>query len=170
MKGFYFLKKAPGFQNTEKSFYLLPNQNTLIMDTSFLSQLNWLAILVAAVAYFMLGALWYSKILFANTWIKSTGVDMSNPNAKKGVGGVMAFSFVLMFITCIGLAIIIHRLGLTTWMSGVKTGLITGICFSGTSVFISYLYQMKPKVLSFIDGVYHVVGQCIAGIILCMWH
>jgi Protein of unknown function (DUF1761) len=49
------------------------------MDTAFLSQLNWLAILVAAVAYFMLGALWYSKLLFANTWIKSTGVDMNNP-------------------------------------------------------------------------------------------
>ena len=32
------------------------------MDTSFISQLNWLAIAVAAVAYFMLGALWYGVI------------------------------------------------------------------------------------------------------------
>ena len=140
------------------------------MDTSFFSQLNWLAILVASVAYFMLGALWYSKILFANTWIKSTGVDMNNPNAKKGVGGVMAFSFVLMFITCIGLGIVVYRLGFTTWTSGIKLGLVTGFCFSGTAVFISYLYQMKPKVLSLIDGAYHIVGQIIASIILCMWH
>ena len=93
------------------------------MDTSFLSQLNWLAILVASVAYFMLGALWYSKLLFANTWIKSTGVDMNNPDAKKGVGGIMAFTFILEFVVSIGLAILVYRLGLSTWMSGVKLGL-----------------------------------------------
>lgn len=145
------------------------NQTTLIMDTALLSQLNWLAILVAAVAYFMLGALWYSKLLFANTWIKSTGVDMSNPDAKKGVGGIMAFTFVLEFVVCIGLAILVHRLGLSVWMSGLKLGLITGICFAGTGICISYLYQSKPTVLSFIDGGYHTVGQIISSIILCLW-
>ena len=36
------------------------------MDTSFFSDMNWLAVLVAAVANFMLGALWYSKALFVN--------------------------------------------------------------------------------------------------------
>lgn len=140
------------------------------MDTSIFSHLNWLAILVAAVAYFMLGALWYSKLLFAHTWVKSTGVDMNNPDAKKGVGGVMAFTFILEVVTCIGLAVLVHRLGLTLWTSGIKLGLMTGICFAGTSVFISYLYQMKPKVLSVIDGGYHIIGQIIAGIILSMWH
>ena len=44
------------------------------MDTSFFSDMNWLAVLVAAVAYFMLGALWYSKALFGNAWIKYSGV------------------------------------------------------------------------------------------------
>ena len=139
------------------------------MDTSFLSQLNWLAILVASVAYFMLGALWYSKLLFANTWIKSTGVDMNNPDAKKGVGGIMAFTFILEFVVSIGLAILVYRLGLSTWMSGVKLGLTTGVCFAATGISISYLYQSKPTVLSFIDGGYHTVGQIIAAIILCLW-
>ena len=138
------------------------------MDTAFLSQLNWLAILVASVAYFMLGALWYSKILFANVWIKGTGINMDNPDSKKGVGGIMAFTFILEFVICIGLAILLYRLGLSTVMSGAKTGLITGICFSATTISISYLYQMKPKVLSLVDAGYHIVGQIIAGIIICI--
>ena len=139
------------------------------MDTSFFSHLNWLHIVVAAVGYFMLGALWYSKILFANSWIKSTGVDMNNPNAKKGVGGIMAFTFILEFFITVGLAILIYRIGLSGLMSGVKLGLFTGILFSGIAISISYLYQMKPASLSMIDGGYHTVGQIIAAVILCMW-
>lgn len=140
------------------------------MDTSFLSHLNWLHIVVAAVAYFMLGALWYSKILFGNLWIKSTGVDMNNPGAKKGAGGIMVFTFILEFVVAIGLAILIYKLNLSGLPSAVKLGLFTGIIFSGIGICISYLYQMKPTVLSFIDGGYHTVGQIIAAIILCMWH
>ncbi len=139
------------------------------MDTSFFSEMNWLAVLVAAVAYFMLGALWYSKALFGNTWIKATGIDMSKPDAKKGVGGVMAFTFLLEFITCVGLGILVYRLALSGFMSGIKLGLLTGICFSAVGICISYLYQSKPKVLHAIDSSYHVVGNVIAATILCLW-
>ena len=139
------------------------------MDTSFFSEMNWLAVLVAAVAYFMLGALWYSKALFGNLWIKSTGIDMSNPDAKKGVGGIMAFTFLLELLTCIALGILINRLMLTGVMSGVKLGLFTGFFFSTIGIAISYLYQSKPTVLTVIDGGYHIVGSVIAAIIMCMW-
>ncbi len=140
------------------------------MDTSFFSHLNWLAVAVAAVAYFMLGALWYSKALFANQWIKGTGIDMNKPNAKSGVGGIMAFTLILEFIVCIGLGILVYRLNLTgKLMSGVKLGLLTGVCFSALGICISYLYQSKPTSLSLIDGGYHVVGNIIAAIILCLW-
>ena len=141
----------------------------MFMDTSFISELNWLAVLVAALAYFMLGALWYSKALFGKTWISVSGVDMSNPDAKKGVGGVMAFTFVLELITCIGLAILVYRLALGGFLSGLKLGLLTGICFSSIGIIISYLYQSKSNALKFIDAGYHIAGNVIAAIILCLW-
>lgn len=140
------------------------------MDTSFFSHLNWLAIAVAAVAYFMLGGLWYSKALFGKAWIQSTGIDMHRPDAKKGVGGVMAVTFILEFIICIGLAILVYRLMLTDGvMSGIKLGLLTGICFSAIVISISYLYQGRPKSLSLIDGGYHVAGNILGAVILCSW-
>lgn len=139
------------------------------MDTSFFSELNWLAVLVAAVVYFMLGALWYSKALFGNTWIASSGVDMNNPDARKGVGGIMAFTFVLELLTCIALGILVNRMMLEGVLSGIKLGLFTGFCFSTIGIAISYLYQSKPITLTFIDGGYHVVGNTAAAIILCLW-
>ncbi len=139
------------------------------MDTSIFSELNWLAVLVAAVAYFMLGAIWYSKALFGNTWIASSGVDMNNPDARKGVGGIMAFTFLLEFITCIGLAILAYRMMLDGAISGIKLGLFTGICFSSIGIAISYLYQSKRMALTLIDGGYHILGNVLAAIIICIW-
>ena len=138
------------------------------MDTSFLSSLPWLHILVAAIAYFALGAIWYSA-LFGKTWVSYQKIDMNAPDAKKGTGAIMFGSFIWMFITTIGLAIIVNRLNLNNAMSGVKWGLLTGVCFSAAAISISYLYVKKPTGLHLIDYLYHVLGQIIACVILCVW-
>lgn len=139
------------------------------MDTAFFSHANWLAIAVAAVAYFAVGGLWYS-VLFGKLWIKSTGIDMNRPDAKKGAGGIMFMTFILEFIICIALAMIASRMMLTGGViSGIKLGLLTGTCFCAITIFISYLYQMKPKTLSMIDGGYHIVGNVVASVIICIW-
>ena len=42
------------------------------MGSALFSNLNWLAIAVAAIAYFMIGGLWYSKMLFAKPVMAET--------------------------------------------------------------------------------------------------
>jgi len=138
------------------------------MDTSIFSNINWLAVLVAGVAYFALGALWYSG-LFGKAWIRLSGVNVNDPDAKKGVGAIMFTSFILMIIASIGLALVISKIGTYTWMTGVKVGLIAGICFSATGISISYLYEKKPFGLHLINGGYNTIGCIIAGIIISVW-
>jgi hypothetical protein len=141
------------------------------MDSSIFSDINWLAVLVACVAYYILGAIWYS-FLFKNKWIAYQNIDVNSPDAKshKGVAGVMVTAFVLFFIVTLGLALLIGRIDpMGGVMSGVKIGLLTGICFSAMILSITYLYTMKPMGLHFIDGAFHVVGQVIAAVILCAW-
>ncbi len=140
------------------------------MNTELLSHLNWLAVLVAAVAYFAVGGLWYSKILFVKPWLKYTGLDPNAPGAKKGVGQIMFTSFILMVITVIGLAIFLSKVGPSSWMSGAKTGLVAGFCFSAMSLSICYVYEKKPLGLHLINGAYHVVGCIVAATILSVWH
>jgi hypothetical protein len=139
------------------------------MNSEILSNLNWLHILVAAIAYFALGAIWYS-FLFQKPWIRYHKIDTSNPDGRKGVGAIMFLSFVLMFIITVGQAILIYRAGINGGaVSGVKLGLTTGVLFSATAISITYLYLKRPLGLHFIDGLYHVVGQVIAAVILCVW-
>jgi len=140
------------------------------MGTEIFSHLNWLAILVAGIAYFVLGALWYSNILFAKPWIRMTGIKMDDPNAKKGVAGVMITSFLMMIVCSIGLAIFLTKANTPlSWMSGVKVGLVAGICFSATSVSSSYLYEKKPIGLHMINCGYNIAGCVVSGIILAVW-
>lgn len=139
------------------------------MDTTIFSQLNWLAVLCGALAYFLLGAIWYSA-LFKNQWIAHTGVNAEDPNAKKGMGAIMFASFVLMFLTAFGIALLQAKMGLIGgWMSGLKLGLATGLLFGATAISISYLYEKRPTGLHFINGAYTVVGNILAAIIICSW-
>lgn len=139
------------------------------MNSDLLSNLDWLHILVAALAYFALGAIWYS-FLFQKQWVRYQNIDMNNPDARKGAGAIMFVSFIWMFLVTVGLAILISKMQLEGGvMSGVKLGLTTGVLFSAAAVSITYLYIKKPLGLHIIDGLYHVVGQIIAAVILLVW-
>ena len=140
------------------------------MNTEFLNDINWLAVLVAAIAYWLLGALWYSKVLFAKKWLGYTKINPDDPEAKKGMGLMFGGSLVMMVLTSIGLAILISRLELTAcWMSGLKLGAITGLLFGTTAISISYLYEKRPSGLYLINCGYTVLGNIIAAIIICCW-
>ena len=138
------------------------------MNTDLFSDINWLAVLVAALAYFLLGAIWYS-FLFKNAWIKASGVNVNDPNAKKGVAGIMVASFITIIVTSIGLALLITRIGSGGWMSGLKIGLIAGICFCAMAICNSYLYEKRPLALQLINSFYNIVGCVLAGIIIAVW-
>ncbi|MEO5944436.1 MAG: DUF1761 domain-containing protein [Ferruginibacter sp.] len=139
------------------------------MNTSFLDYINWFAVLCGALGYFALGAIWYSKMLFAKKWIALTKVDATNPDAYKGMGVILFSSFVLMFLTSLGIAILRTRLDISGYMSGIKLGLITGLLFGASAISISYLYEKRPVGLHLINGLYTVIGNIIAAVIICCW-
>jgi Protein of unknown function (DUF1761) len=138
------------------------------MNSALFSDINWLAVLAGGLAYFFLGAVWYSFI-FKNAWIKASGINMNDPGAKTGVAQTMLASLVLMIIASIGLGILITRIGSSGWMTGCKIGLLVGICFSATAISISYLYEKKPAALHLINGLYNIAGCVISGIIIAVW-
>jgi len=140
------------------------------MITEILSQINWLAIIVATLAYFMLGAIWYSKLLFGEKWAQLINLDTSHPEAKKGMGKMMAGSFLLMFITAVGLAILVVKFNFTdSYLYGLKLGLLTGFCFASTSVGVNYVYEKKPFSLYLINNGYHILGHILTAVILVLW-
>lgn len=144
------------------------------MSTAFLHHINWLAVLVATLAYFILGAIWYSA-LFGKKWIAYHNIDVSDPNAKKGMAGIMVASFLLMAVSVTCLAILRARMELAdnvlhTVGAGLRWGLLTGAGFAAAAISIGYLYTKKHIGLHLIDGLFHICGYVAAMVILCMMH
>lgn len=140
--------------------------------THLFDYLNWGAIAVGALGYFVLGALWYSPVLFSKQWIAYLKIDVNAPDAKKGMGLMFGGSLVLMFIQAMAIAIIAERLGIRGdgWMSGLKLGALTGCCFSAATIGVNYLYEKKPLGLFLINAGYAVLGNIVAAVIICSWY
>lgn len=137
------------------------------MNSETLHNIHWLGALLGALGYFALGALWYSPVLFAPKWIQYCKIDMNDPNMKKGVAGIFISSLVLMLVASICIAILAYKLQTNGAVNGAKLGLLTGLGFGATAISISYLYEKRPLGLHLINGGYTVLGNMIAGIIIC---
>ena len=127
---------------------------------------------MGTIAYFILGSLWYSKLLFVKRWIADLKIDVNEPNAKKGMGLMLGGSIVLMFLQSIAIALIAERLDIrgAGWMSGLKLGALTGCCFSAATIGVNYFYEKKPLSLFLINAGYAIVGNIISAIIICSWY
>ena len=140
------------------------------MNIAIFSGLNLWAILVAAIAYFILGAVWYSKALFGTKWAQLIKLDMNNPNLKKGMGKMMVSTFILILIVCFGLSKVNHMVNFDdNYLYGIKLGLLTGFAFATTAVSINYVYENKPTNLYLINCGYHILGHVLAATIIVMW-
>jgi hypothetical protein len=138
------------------------------MFQEILSNLNWLHILVATIAYFALGAIWYGP-LFSKPWIKGHGINVNDPEMKKGVAAIMIGSFVFFFIITTALAIVYSIVTVQDAMHAVKWGAFFGFGFAIPIISINSLYLKKPMSVHLIDGLYHVVGMIAASLILALW-
>lgn len=139
------------------------------MLNEVVSNIKWLHVLVAALAYFIVGAIWYSPLLFSKKWAEAAGIQLDDSANKADMPMMMITSFVMMFIACVGLDILIQRLPAIDAMGGLKLGILVGICFAVTSIATSYVYQRKPRILTSIDGLYHVIGISLSAMILAGW-
>ena len=128
--------------------------------------INYLAVVVAAVSSFLLGGLWYSPILFLKPWNAAMGRD---ENSSQGhPARVFGLSFAFAVIAAGGFA---HLLGpAPDLMIAIHYGLIVGICFVATSFGINYQFADRPMSATLIDGGYFVAQFLIYGVILGLWH
>jgi hypothetical protein len=136
-----------------------------------LTAINYLAVAVAAVISFGLGALWYSPVMFGKAWQKELG--FSDEYLQSGnMGKIFGSSVILMLIMALGLAVLLNaRWGdSVTLMSGIKHGLFVGVAFVGASMGINMLYQRKSLKLWLIDAGYQILFLLIMGAIIGAWH
>jgi len=135
------------------------------MQNAF-QNLNWLAIVVAAVSAFILGGLWYSPLMFARRWMKETGIteeSTKNTNMIK----VFGLSFILALVASFFLAMFIGAGAGAAF--GALAGFMAGAGWVFTFMGISYLFEAKSMAHFLINSLYSVASLTIMGLIIGVW-
>lgn len=132
------------------------------MDTM---HVNWLAILVAALAGFAVGGIWYGP-LFGKAWMRESGVSLEKARAanKPKLFGTV---FVLNLIAAGSLAMFIGPSG--SWRFGLFAGFMTGLTFISTALGVIYLFEARSLRLWLINAGYQTVIFSLMGTILGAW-
>ena len=129
--------------------------------------MNVWAVLAAGVASMILGALWYSPVLFAPTWMRESGTTeekakAANPAKTLGTAFVLALIGAAVFAMFLGPA--------PAPAFATAAGFAAGLCWVAGSFGINYLFEQRSLKLFLINGGYHTLQYTLIGLILGLWH
>lgn len=128
-------------------------------------ELNWFAVLAAAVSAFVLGGIWYGP-LFKRAWCREAGIDL---DAQTGhPARVFGLAFIAALVAAVAFAFFLGpRPELAT---ALHAGFATGLAFVATSFAINYSFAGRSLKLWLIDGGYHTLQFTLYGLVLGLWH
>lgn len=129
-----------------------------------MQDINIFAVFGAAVSSFLLGGIWYSKLLFEKAWMRESGAPEQPGHPAKVFGLSLIFSVIAAgaFAIYLGPS---PALG-----EAISSGLMVGLCFVATSYGINYQFAQRSFILLAIDGGYHVGQFLLFGLVLGLWH
>jgi hypothetical protein len=130
-----------------------------------LSEISWLGVLLAFIAYFVLGGLWFT-VLFGKPYRISLGKE-NDPPQKPAPIFIIGPAVCCLVIT-IASATLIHLLNITTWEGMLSFSLIIGVGYLVSNTVNIAINPNMPRPLFYatISGAYHLVGTLIVNTIL----
>jgi len=126
--------------------------------------INWLAVIVAAVVAFFIGAVWYS-FLFRTQWMAAIGAPAADRPAT-ALPRLLAINFSGNLLLAIVLAEFLAALGDVTFASGVTIGLVAWVGFVANVLAVNYAFANRPRLLTLIDGGHWLVVLVVSGAII----
>jgi hypothetical protein len=123
--------------------------------------ISYVAVIVAAVAGFIVGAAWYTVL--AKPWMAAAG---KTKDSRKPGPGPFLTSAVALLVMAYVLAGSIGHLGEVTLINGVISGAIVWAGFVATSMAVNYAFKGAPLSLSLIDGGHWLVVLVVMGAII----
>ena len=131
-------------------------------------ELNLWAILVSAVVYVAVGALWYSKALFAESWIKLVGLTAEDTQREYTPWLIVA-NAVVALVGAFVLGLIVEWMGAANILQGLFVGALVGVGVAAATRLPEYMYEGRPFRLFLVNSGHDIVGFLLMGAILGLW-
>lgn len=128
---------------------------------------NYIAVVVAAVVYWLLGAVWYG-FLFSKAWM-----DLEHLSPERAASMNLIWTYVITFVLNLVIAFVLAQIcawrNANTAARGAALGILIWIGFIGPVTYTTYMYEARPVQLFAINQFYSLVGLALMGAILGAW-
>ena len=133
--------------------------------------IDLVAVFIASIVGMILGAAWFSPLLFGNLWMKLSGMSKSDANMskQKGMTSRYIIAFITLLVTNYILALFVQYAGATTFVDGAVVGVLVWLGFFATSMMSIVLWENKPFGLYALQTLHYLVVLSLAAGILAAW-
>lgn len=118
-------------------------------------EVNYLAVLLAAMSSMVVGSIWYSMSVFGKSWAKLARVDMSKDVKSSELSVLLASTFVISLITAYVLAHVTHLsnsfFGNSYLQDALTTGFWVWLGFNAVRFATHDMFEGRPKKLTLIN-------------------
>jgi len=128
--------------------------------------INWLAVTIAAIVYFIIHFLWYFPFAFGNLWLRLVGKE-SEPKSK-----IIRDTIIMIptsFFTVLFMEMMINLTGMNNIVSALILSIIIWIGFVATIAINQNNFNDRGVKLFLIEYGFYLVGFIIAAIILVLF-
>jgi hypothetical protein len=131
-----------------------------------MEHINYLAVLVSAIAYMAIGAFWFSPLAFGKQWAKMMNYTKKDMKPIKGAYAILLATNLVVFWV---LAFLISFLGATTFVGGASVAFICWLGFIAPMGVSGMLWEKKSFKLILIQNSYCVISFMLIGGLLAVW-
>jgi hypothetical protein len=126
---------------------------------------SWLAVAVAAVAAFAIGAIWYSPPLFAKAWQREAALpDEALNDGRHGI--VFGGAFALLLVASAAFAAFLGPK--PSLLLGFGAGLTAGLVWVSAGLGVTYLFERRSLRLALINGGYLTLAFTTIGTVIAV--
>jgi ABC-type spermidine/putrescine transport system permease subunit II len=133
---------------------------------SYISQINWLAVLLAFIASMVIGFVWYLPAVLGNRWMAAIGKTEEDLKNISGGAGIWVPMMVAAALTAILLAVLISKLDLDNALAGGFFALVLALVFRAGGHVIHNGFAGRPAAVTLIDSGHDLLAMTVAGAII----
>ena len=138
----------------------------------FLTELNWIAIAIGFVVFFIVGAIWFGPKTFYPTWVRLMGLELPEGRGLGRHGMVFVFGLTALgaLVQVVALASIIHFVDAATGpvgpLGGALAGLLVGIGVTAAGSLSHRLFSGQGIRVWLIEVGGDIVSLTLAGLVI----
>lgn len=132
--------------------------------------ISLLPFIIGAVINMVLGALWYSPVLFAKPWMKEAGITQEYVEVSQGkMGKVYIFTTIMAFVTSFTIGFLILNLGITSIGQGIVFSIILWLGTNVPSIIKRWGFEDNTIKLGIINHGYDLAVYLLVSVLFILF-